>query len=342
MSTSNPKKVVVFAPSWVGDMVMAQTLFQLIKQQDPNTIIDVVAPPATESLAKLMPEIRKSFRIPGRYGKITFKQRFEIARLLRQEAYDEAILLPNSFLSALLPFLARIPKRVGWHREGRFILLNDARRLDKSRLTLVIERFMALGVPKNAEIPSPYPRPRFEVDPTIVSAVRNKFQLNQTQPILTLCPGAEYGPAKRWPAEYYGAVAKERVEAGWQVWIFGSPKEKPLAEIIQATADQRCVDLTGRTDLLEAVNLLSCANQVVSNDSGLMHIASALARPVVAIYGSTLGNFAPPLAEHAKSLELDLPCRPCGQRECPLGHLNCLRLLTPQMVLSALAELEAN
>jgi heptosyltransferase-2 len=341
----SPRKILVLGPAWVGDMVMSQTLYQLLKQQDPTVVIDVMAPPATAPLLALMPEVHKTIPLPARYGSgLSLKQRYQIAKNLRAEGYDTAILLPNSFMSALIPFFARIPNRIGWTREGRFILLTDSRRLNKQTYPLMIERFMALGLPKKTVLPKPYPRPQFVVDPHMVSATCVKLGLNPTaKPILAICPGAEFGPSKRWPEDYYAKVVQTKLAEGWQVWIFGSKKDQEVAAAIKAhplAAPADLIDLTGRTNLLEAVDLLSSATQVLSNDSGLMHISAALGKPLVVVYGSTDPRFTPPLSDQVKILRLDLPCSPCFERVCPLQHFRCMKDLQPELILEALAELE--
>ena len=159
-------------------------------------------------------------------------------------------------------------------------------------------------------------------------------------PVLALCPGAEYGPAKRWPAAYFAEVAKDRLDQGWDVWLFGSHKDQAVAAEIQQLLGGRCIDLSGRTQLGEAIDLMSLAAVVVSNDSGLMHVAAALGRNLVALYGSSDPGFTPPLNDNARILRLGLSCSPCFQRECPLGHLKCLRDLDPSQVLQAMASFQ--
>jgi heptosyltransferase-2 len=151
-----------------------------------------------------------------------------------------------------------------------------------------------------------------------------------------LCPGAEFGPAKRWPPEYFAAVARDRLGRGWRVWLFGSDKDSVAAADIVRLGGAECVDLTGRTPLADAIDLMSLARVVVTNDSGLMHIAAGLGRQVIALYGSSSPGFTPPLSADAQVLRLDLECSPCFQRECPLGHLKCLREITPNMVLTSI------
>lgn len=226
----------------------------------------------------------------------------------------------------------------------RFGLLNDIRYLDKQKLPFMIERFAALGLPKEAPVPSELPWPTLQVDPAQVQNTLNKLELTNlpSNPILALCPGAEYGPAKRWPAAYYATVAKQKMSEGWTVWILGGMKDKPIAEEIQASIQQSAYDFTGKTGLSEAIDLLSLSDVIVSNDSGLMHIGAALAKPLVVIYGSSTPNFTPPLTKTKAILSLNLPCSPCFERTCPLKHLNCLNDLKPDRVLEAISLLSQN
>ena len=336
------QKILVIGPSWVGDMVMAQSLLRLLKQQKPDAQIDVLAPAWTFTLMSRMPEVHEAIAMPIKHGELKLKERFQLAKQLRAKKYDQAIVLPNSFKSALIPFFARIPKRTGWLGECRYFLLNDYRRLDKKRYPLMVEQYLALGVEPNAALPKEYPYPHFYVTKEAQDKTLAKCKpLWRGKPILVLCPGGEYGPSKRWPEEYFAAVANQKINDGWDVWIFGSQKDRPISEKINALTNNRCDDLCGRADLAEAIDLFSLVSGVVTNDSGLMHIAAALQKPVIAIYGSTSPAFTPPLSPNAQILKLNLDCQPCFERECPLKHHRCMRDLTPAMVLAATAQWSA-
>ncbi len=321
---------------------MSQVLLKSLKQHQPAMQIDVLAPPWGRSVLERMPEVDQVHEMPLGHGQLDIKSRWLLGRRLRVEHYTQAIVLPNSWKSGLVPFAAYIPQRTGWLGEARWGLLNDIRHLDKTRLPLMIERFFALGQPINAKIPAVLPSPKLQVPEEGVRAAVTKFNLDRHRPILVLCPGAEYGPAKRWPAAYYGEVAKQKLSEGWQVWIMGSAKDQVLSLEIQAITDQACVDLAGKTTLGEAIDLLFLAQMVVTNDSGLMHVAAALERPIVAIYGSSSPKFTPPLSEQVIILTLGLACSPCFERECPLEHLKCLRDLSPSRVLQSMQQLLLN
>ncbi len=331
--------ILIVGPSWVGDMVMAQTLFVCLKQRHPDCQIDVLAPEWSRPILERMPEVREALSFPLGHGVLDLETRRKVAMSLRGR-YDQAILLPNSLKSALVPFFAGIPRRTGWRGEMRFGLLNDMRKLDKARYPLMIERFMALAFEPGAELPKPYPNPSLRIDDASRNAALARFELALDRPVLALCPGAEFGESKRWPAEHFAQVAEQRIRDGWQVWLFGSKNDHPVGELIIDELipglREEAVNLAGETSLAEAIDLLSCADAVVSNDSGLMHVAAALGRPLVAVYGSTSPAFTPPLSEQVQVVRLDLECSPCFKRECPLGHLKCLRDLSVAQVRAAL------
>lgn len=315
---------------------MSQVLLKLLRQQHPTAIIDMLAPVWARTLIQRMPEVHQVHSITLGHGQLGIKQRWQLGKSLRDQGYTQAIVLPNSWKSALPAFAAKIPLRTGWLGEYRWGLLNDVRYLNKAQLPLMIQRFYALGQDPQAEMPTHLPYPHLEITATSVNAVLVKCNLEDTRPVLALCPGAEYGPAKRWPMEYYAEVAKQKIAEGWQVWLFGSAKDQAIATGIQQLTAQSCIDLTGRTTLGEAVDLLSLAQVVLTNDSGLMHVAAALNKPLIALYGSSSPRFTPPLSDKVKILSLDLACSPCFQRECPLEHLKCLRDLVPKTVISAI------
>jgi heptosyltransferase II len=317
-------------------MVMAQSLFKTLKENDPTAQIDVLAPNWSRPLLERMPEVRASHVIPIGHGKLALQTRYQIAQSLKPLKFDQSIVLPNSWKSALIPWWADIPKRTGFLGEWRFGLLNDSRVLDKKRLPRMIDRFAALAFPKNADPLIHVPHPRLEINPENVQRVVEKFSLQAqlNAKILALCPGAEFGPSKRWPEDYYAKIASLKQKEGWKVWIFGSQNDSPVAKSIQAALDEPCVDLTGKTGLDEAIDLLSITSLVLTNDSGLMHIAAALDKPLVAVYGSTDPGFTPPLGNQSKIARTAIACSPCFKRECPLLHHRCMRDLLPERILA--------
>ena len=329
--------VLIVAPSWVGDMVMAQSLFKVLKAQNPDCAIDVLAPGWTLALLERMPEVRDGIEMSPGHGQLQLMARRRLGISLRGSGYQQAILLPNSFKSALVPYWARIPKRTGFVGEMRQWLLTDARKLDRQRLPQTVQRFVSLGLPDGAQPGEGVPQPALLTDNDNGHAALQRLGLETGQrPVLALCPGAEFGPAKKWPEAYYAEVARSWLEKGWQVWLFGSANDAAVCERINVLAGGACENLAGQTRLEDAIDLLGMASFVVSNDSGLMHVAAALQRPMVAIYGSSDPGFTPPLAETARIERLGLDCSPCFKRECPLGHLDCLNKLLPERVIASM------
>lgn len=325
------ERTLVVAPNWVGDAVLAQPLLARLQAQAPQRAIDVLAPAWTLPLFERMPEVARRLPAPFDHGRLAWPALRALARELRGQ-YAHAVVLPNSLKSALLPWLAKIPRRTGYRGEWRYGLLNDMHTLDATALPLMVQRFAALAGPLGNELLQPVLR----IDPLARAAALDALALDARQPSVALCPGAEYGPAKRWPARHFASVARHYRERGFAVWLLGSPKDAPVTGEINALAGGGCVDLAGRTSLGQAVDLLSLATHVVSNDSGLMHIAAALDRPMVAIYGSSSPRFTPPLSPQSRVVSLTLACSPCFARTCPLGHLRCLNELAPEKVLQAL------
>lgn len=335
-ATSSHPRILIIGPSWVGDMVMAQSLFMTLKQKHSHCRIDVLAPAWSKPLLERMPEVSESIDMPLGHGEFAFGRRRALGKSLRDRHYDQAIVLPRSWKSAVVPFAAGIPIRTGYHGEQRFILLNDRRRLDKQTLPMTVHRFNALAYDKQPPAVPSVPQPKLRIDPQGVASALQSQGLAQDKPVLVMCPGAEYGPAKRWPAQHFAEVASHYLAQGWQVWLMGSQKDAAVTADINRRAAGRCVDLAGKTRLGEAIDLMSLADFVVTNDSGLMHVAASLDRPLVALYGSSDPGFTPPLNAAAKIIRLGLDCSPCFKRECPLGHTDCLVKIEPQRVITTI------
>ena len=325
-------KILIVAPSWVGDAMLMQPMLMRLQQRHADCQIDVLAAPWCAGLLHAMPEVHQVITNPFVHGALQLGARYQLGKQLRAAQYDQAIVLPNSLKSALLPFFARIPLRTGFVGEVRYGLLNDARQLDKRVLPLMVERFAALAEDKNAAIPRPLANPKLVVDDTQRNASLQKLGLVLSKKIAVFCPGAEYGPAKRWPEAYYAELAQRLVADGYAVWLIGSGKDYAVANEIQQLSGQVCVNLCGKTDLSDALAVLACATLVVSNDSGLMHLAAAQDKPLLALFGSSSPQFTPPLSAHARVIKIDIACSPCFKRVCPLGHFNCMMQLTPDMV----------
>ena len=338
MSSAMPlAKILVLGPAWVGDMVLAQSLFKILKQEHPDCIIDVAAPAWTLPLIARMTEVNKGIALPFKHGELAMFKRIKFGKSLRNEGYTQAIILTNSFKSAILAFAAQIPQRTSFLGEMRYGLINDIRALDKAKLPRTVDRFVTLGLKPHAILPSNIP------NPSLIANMENALaclqELGASAPsskVLGLCPGAEYGEAKRWPAQYYAEVANAALSKGWLVWLFGSAKDAPVTTLINELTNNQCLDLGGKTNLSAAIDLMSLCEAIVSNDSGLMHVAAALDKTLVAIYGSSDPHHTPPMSSKAVVEYLGLECSPCFQRTCPLNDpdlkLNCLNKILPQVI----------
>ncbi len=314
-------------------MVMAQTLFKRLHELHAKLQLDVLAPGWTLPLLARMPEVHEAIPNPFGHGEFGLGARIKLGRSLRTRAYDQAIVLPNSWKSALIPFFAGIPLRTGFLGEARWGLLNDARKLDKAILPLMVQRFVALAGRADSPLAPSIPAMALNVDEAQRLRTLKKLNLNSDQKIAALCVGAEFGPAKRWPPKHFAALARSLSQEGFQVWVVGSARDAAAGEEVARLSEGACLNLCGQSSLDEAVDLLASAAVVVSNDSGLMHVTAALDKPLIALYGSSSPGFTPPMSEQARIVSLNLACSPCFQRECPLGHLDCLEKLTPQNVL---------
>ena len=317
-------------------MVMAQPLVQALAGADGATPVDVLAPDWVLGLVQRMPGVARTVASPFAHGQLALGARRALGRRLAHEGYVRAVVLPNSFKSALVPWFAGIGRRTGFRGEMRLGLLNDIRSLDRATVPRLVDRFLKLAT---GEGPTPDPSPRLLSDPDRQTGVRQRLGLVDGAPLACLCPGAEYGPAKRWPEAHFATVADALSQRGLQVCLLGSARDAPVAGAIAGLARRPVADLCGRTSLEDAVDLLAGARVAVSNDSGLMHVAAAVGCPVAAVFGSSSPDYTPPLSPRARVLRRGLPCSPCFQRECPLGHLDCLRGLAPERVLEAVQTL---
>lgn len=338
MNQSN--KILVIAPSWVGDTVMSQGLLRLLKNQDPNCTIDVFAKKYLHPLLARMLEVDNCLTDPFQHGELNLRKRVTIAKQLRKNHYTHAYILPNSFKSAIIPFMAKIPTRTGWLGEQRFFLLNDIRFYQK-KFPLMVDQYITLGYKKDNTDTSDIWWPKLQINHNKLQAVLERLQINHpTKPILAIFPGSAYGEAKRWPATYFAKIAQTKSDEGWEVWIFGGKQDCLTACKIQNHCNNICLDLSDKTDLGEATDLISLASAVVTNDTGLMHIAAALDRPTVAVYGSSSMQHTPPLLKNKlRKLSLNLPCSPCLKSTCPLKHNKCMVDLKPDLALKALREI---
>lgn len=317
---------------------MTQPLYRRLHELHGDCVIDVFAPKWSQAVFARMPEIREILDNPFGHGALALGERWRVGKALGQRGYDQVIVLPGSLKSGIIAAATKIKQRTGYIGESRYLLLNDIRQLDKTALPLMVDRYTALAHERQEAFNGISSQPRLQIDSGSQEAALAKYGLHTDKPILAFCPGAEYGSAKRWPARHFAQTAKIYAAQGWQIWLFGSHKDAPIAAEIQQLSGSLCVDLCGKTDLNEAIDLLALADGVMCNDSGLMHVAAALDRKLVAVYGSSSPEHTPPLSDKAHIATLNLECSPCFKRECPLGHTNCLNQLLPEKVIDLLRE----
>ena len=318
-------RILVVAPNWIGDALMAQPLLARLHEKLPGLEIDVLAPEWVAAVARRMPEVREIIPTPFQHGALHLRSRWQIGRALKSRGYQQAIVLPNTWKSALVPFFADIPLRSGYVGESRYGLLNLLYKKNNSAMPL---HYAKLSEPPGKAPKEPLPAPRLRVVPHEIAGVHHRFGIAGDYAVL--CPGAEYGPAKRWP--YFKELA---AQMPLHPVLLGSPKDRAAAQDISG------MNLVGETTLDEAIALIGGASLVVSNDSGLMHVAAALGRPQVALFGSSSPRHTPPLSAAARVLWLHIECSPCFQRECPLGHFRCMREITVAQVLAEIQNLAA-
>ena len=329
-------RALIVAPAWIGDTVMAQPLFMRLHRRISNLRLEALAPPWVAPVLQRMPEIAEVIDNPFAHGQLALGQRFKLGRQLAERHYQQAYVLPNSAKSALLPFFAGIPERIGFTGEARYGLINRRHTLDETVLPRMVERFAQLAQAPGETLEQPVEYPRLKADPAQQAATLATLGIARPPRIAVFCPGAEYGPAKRWPARHFATLADALGTHGYTVWLLGSAKDHAVGEeIVALTKHAKISNYCGKTSLAQAIDLIAASDFVVCNDSGLMHVAAAVGRPLVAVYGSSSPGFTPPLSDQATVLSLNLDCSPCFQRTCPLGHLDCLNKLEPQRVLDA-------
>ncbi|NCJ12480.1 ADP-heptose--LPS heptosyltransferase RfaF [Serratia marcescens] len=341
-------KILVIGPSWVGDMMMSQSLYRTLKAEYPSAEIDVMAPAWCRPLLARMPEVNQALAMPLGHGALGLGERRRLGRALRANRYDRAYVLPNSFKSALVPFFADIPQRTGWRGEMRYGLLNDVRVLDKAAFPLMVQRYVALAYDKGRiqradDLPQPLLWPQLQVSDEEIADTTAAFNMTDSRPIVGFCPGAEFGPAKRWPHYHYATLAQRLIENGYQIALFGSAKDHEAGEQIRAALQEDardfCLNLAGKTQLEQAVILIAACRAVVSNDSGLMHVAAALNKPLIALYGPSSPDFTPPLSDKARVIRLISGYHKVRKGDAEQGYHQSLIDIQPQQVLDALTPL---
>ncbi len=327
---------LLVAPAWVGDAVMSEPLIRQIAAHD-QAPVDILAPPWVAPLYERMPNVGNVIPAPFAHGRLDLKARWHLGQTLRAQAYQNAYVLPNSLKSALPIFFAGILNRIGFTGESRYGLINRRQKLDKQKLPRMVDRFLALG--PTATSGSDADIPQLTAKPGSLEALISKLGLATPNRLAVLCPGAEFGPAKRWPAEHFATLAQVLDQSGYTVWTIGSAKDKEAGVAIESLSNGLAINLCGRTKLADAIDLMSAADIVVSNDSGLMHVAAALQRPLIALFGSSSPLFTPPLSKQVAILQHTVPCSPCFARTCRYGHLDCLTKLLPESVMTSIRTL---
>ena len=335
-------KILIVSPNWIGDALLAQPLLARLREKRPGAVIDALAPEWTAPVLRRMPEIGEVIETPFRHGELALGERWRLGRALRLRGYDEAVVLPNTFKSALVPFFAGIPHRTGFVGELRYGVLTRTHRLDEKALPLMAGRYAQLAEVPGTRPALPLPRVRLRVDEANLATALGRLGLSRAKPVAAFCPGAEYGPSKRWPARHFAELARRLAARGRAIWLFGSGKDAEIGEEILRLSGGAANNLCGKTDLASAIDLLSLAEVAVSNDSGLMHVAAAVGVPVVALYGSSSPEHTPPLSPNARLVKTGIECSPCFARECPLGHFKCMNELLPEHVLREISAIEAS
>ena len=295
-------KILLISPSWVGDAVIAQSLYKRLRENDSSVSLDVLAPSWTLPIISRMPEVSNAILLPFRHGELSLRYRWKFGKGFLNKNYEWVIVLPNSLKSSIVPWATNISKRTGWLGEFRYFFLNDISRLIKRDHPLMVQRFCALA--NNFEpIGDKFTFPSLKINSGNLELIGKGFALNLNQETLILCPGAEFGPAKRWPAQNYASIANHYLSRNKQIILLGSQKDIQVCKQIESNINPKETEyffnLCGKTSLEDTVDILSMG-LVVSNDSGLMHVAAAVNSKQVALFGPTDPEFTPPLNKNSK------------------------------------------
>jgi len=330
--TSADSPILLVPYQWIGDFVRCHSVVQLLRARFPARPVDILSSTLAAPLAAYMPGVRKAVVQDLPRGRIDFAENARLAAKLKPEHYGTALVMSRKWKSALAPYLAGIPERVGFLGEMRFVLLNDIRPGEKNYSTMA-EQCAALALSRGAKLP-PLPEPKLAASPAQRQSWRTRTGIEKAgQQAVALAPGSVWS-SKRWPISHYARLAQLLGERGRAVWIAGGRDERPLAEAIRKIAPA-ARDLTG-LDIGDGALALGEADAAVTNDSGALHMAAAFGTPTLALYGPTDPAAWMPLNKCAKALQADEPlaCRPCAEHDCPLGHHRCLVDLSPQAVLA--------
>lgn len=337
MNLATPaRRLLVVAPSWVGDLVMSQVAYKRLRQLHPELVIDVLVPAYALSLMQRMPELRRVIASPLKHGELDLRAHWRCAKALRAESYDQALVFPRSLKSALIPWFARIPRRTGHLGESRYGLINDIRRQPPDKHGLMVDAYLDLvdGSTMNDSL-----RPGLSVRGERVAGLLAHHGVGDRRPLAAMMPGAEFGPSKQWPLASFREVAQQWIAQGYTVCVFGSAKDRAAGQTIAEGLGEHVHNLCGATALEDVIDLLSVCSGAVSNDSGLMHIAAAVGCPVTALFGATTPVYTPPLTDARAILYRGVSCSPCFERQCRYGHYDCLTRITPAQTLDEASRL---
>lgn len=355
------QRILIISPAWLGDIIMSQSLLKTLKQRDPGCSITMYAPKYAQDIIARMPEVDAFIENPFAHGALQLKKRYAEGQKLKKlrapgaqgdqgaQGFDCAYILPNSLKSALVPFFAGIKERIGLKGESRYLLINRMRS-DKKKFPRMVERYVALAYVDDPTVTDAQSLPAFAYPKLTLQEpspeLRTRLGLSGSRPLIALGCGANYGPAKLWPVEYFAQASSTLIREGYGILALGSAKDQATVAQIKAALTQLesapdelmpCFyDIAGQTNLTEALDLVGSCAGAICNDSGLMHTVAAAGVPQVCLFGSTSTGYTPPLSEHAICLESTQPCHPCFERTCKLGTYQCLKELTPERATTAL------
>ena len=290
-----------------------------------------------------MPEVCKKIVSPFSHGETKLLERYRLGQGLKKENYDRAIILTNSLKSSLIPYFARIGIRTGWLGEFRYGLINDIRSSKKLKKSLMVEKFAALSLCEENYSIENLTFPELEINFDNQRNFLEEFSIDYSKNTMAICPGAEFGPSKRWPAEYYAEIAKFYVNEGWNVLCIGSKNDEDIGmgigSLNNLRSNESFINLTGKTSLQDAIDILAFTEKVVTNDSGLMHIAAAVKTPLVALYGPSSPEYTPPLISKKKILRKTQGYEKVRYGSNEKGYHQSLLDIKPEEVLDALEAL---
>ena len=313
------EKLLIIPQNWLGDIVMSQTLLKRVKSENPNTEIDILVNSTFKSLVERMPEISKAVILDSRHKELGLLKRLNLARRIKGN-YDQSIVLSRSIKSALIPYFAKIPIRTGELGESRYILINDLKKFTKEDRRKTAFRYVSMFSKKEEVLDEKY-YPSLQSDPENIKILSDKYKLNLDKKIIIFAPGAAFGPSKMWPVEKFKELG-EKLNKDFFILILGSNNEKNIGDKI--VTNKNMINLCGETTITDAVDLIHISEFCVSNDSGLMHLASATNTKSISIYGATSPELTPPLTINKEIHYRGISCSPCFEKKCKYGHYNCL------------------